>query len=57
MMITGEVTYYRLFEAMKAVYEVDNDDSVWEIFSQADDPFDEIVSALKLISEPEKQAL
>lgn len=55
MMIKGEVTYARLFEAMRGFYEVDNDDNVWEIFSQTSDPFDDIVSALKLLNEPESE--
>lgn len=56
MMIKVEVTYARLFEAMRGFYEVDNDDNVWEIFSQTSDPFDDIVSALKLLNEPDASA-
>ncbi len=50
--IEGAVTYSRLFDALKAMYEVDDDDSVWEIFSQADDQIEEVVNALKLLSAP-----
>lgn len=50
--IEGAVTYSRLFDALKGMYEVDDDDSVWEIFSQADDQIEEVVNALKLLSAP-----
>lgn len=52
LIIEGAVTYSRLFDALKGMYEVDNDDSVWEIFSQADDQIEEVVNALKLLSAP-----
>lgn len=50
--IEGAVTYSRLFDALKGMYEVDDDDSVWEIFNQADDQIEEVVNALKLLSAP-----
>lgn len=50
--IEGAVTYSRLFDALKGMYEVDDDDSVWEIFNQADDQLEEVVNALKLLSAP-----
>ncbi|GEM_PF-2838160 len=50
--IEGTVTYSRLFDALKGMYEVDDDDSVWEIFNQADDQIEEVVNALKLLSAP-----
>lgn len=52
LIIEGAVTYSRLFDALKGMYEVDDDDSVWEIFSQADDQIEEVVNALKLLSAP-----
>ncbi|MGE1562181.1 hypothetical protein [Pantoea septica] len=52
-MIKGDVTYSRVFEALKGYYEVEEDDSVWEIINQCDDPIEDIVNAMKLLSEPE----
>lgn len=52
LIIEGAVTYSRLFDALKGMYEVDDDDSVWEIFNQADDQIEEVVNALKLLSAP-----
>lgn len=42
-------TYAEIFDALKAYYEVDNDDSVWEIFNQSDDQIEEIANALKVM--------
>ncbi|UKL14860.1 hypothetical protein [Erwinia phage Gungnir39] len=41
--------YAEIFDALKAYYEVDNDDSVWEIFNQADDQIEDIANALKVL--------
>lgn len=41
--------YGQIFECLKAMYEVEADDSVWEIINQSDDPIDEIAKALKLM--------
>lgn len=49
-LIEGEVTYSRLFEALKGLYEVEDDDAVWEIFNQTDDPLEDVVCALKLLT-------
>ncbi|POU43907.1 hypothetical protein C3374_22160 [Pantoea sp. PSNIH4] len=52
LIIEGAVTYSRLFDALKGMYEVDDDDSAWEILNQADDQLEEVVNALKLLSAP-----
>lgn len=44
--------YGQIFECLKAMYEVESDDSVWEIINQSDDPIDEIAKALKLLGSP-----
>lgn len=49
VLIKGVVTYSRLFEALKGMYEVEDDDSVWEIFNQTDDPIEDVVCALRLL--------
>lgn len=49
-LIEGEVTYGRLFDAIKGLYEVEDDDSVWEILNQTDDPLEDVVCALKLLT-------
>lgn len=41
--------YGQIFECLKVMYEVETDDSVWEIINQSDDPIDEIAKALKLM--------
>lgn len=48
-MQVSDVNYSVIFEALKAYYEVDSDDSVWEIFNQSDDQIEEIANALKLL--------
>ncbi|HBQ8789197.1 TPA: hypothetical protein L9B29_005378, partial [Klebsiella quasipneumoniae] len=35
-----------------SMYEVESDDSVWEILNQSDDPVEEIAKALKLLGNP-----
>lgn len=49
VLIKGVVTYSRLFEALKGMYEVEDDDSVWEIFNQKYDPIEDVVCALRLL--------
>ena len=43
--------YGQIFECLKSMYEVENDDSVWEILNQSDDPVEEIAKALKLLGD------
>lgn len=50
-MKVSQLNYGVLFDALKAYYEVDEDDSVWEIFNQADDQIEEIANALKLLQD------
>lgn len=50
-MKVSEINYSVLFDLLKAFYEVEEDDSVWEIFNQADDQIEEIANALKLLSD------
>lgn len=45
------ITYADIFNALKAYYEVQDDDSVWEVFNQADDQISEIANALKVRGE------
>lgn len=47
----SQLNYGVLFDALKVYYEVDEDDSVWEILNQADDPIEEIANALKLMQD------
>lgn len=47
----SEINYSVIFDALKAYYEVEEDDSVWEIFNQADDQIEEIANALKVLGE------
>lgn len=49
VLIKGVVTYSRLFEALRGMYEVEDDDAVWEIFNQTDDPIEDVVCALRLL--------
>lgn len=51
MMKISEINYSVIFDALKAYYEVEEDDSVWEIFNQADDQIEEIANALKVLGE------
>ncbi|EJJ0532743.1 hypothetical protein NHN54_001962 [Salmonella enterica] len=51
MMKISEINYSVIFDALKAYYEVEEDDSVWEIFNQADDQIEEIANALKMFGE------
>ncbi|EOG8295983.1 hypothetical protein ACLIW6_000151 [Salmonella enterica subsp. enterica serovar Bredeney] len=51
MMKISEINYSVIFDALKAYYEVEEDDSVWEIFNQADDQIEEITNALKVLGE------
>lgn len=50
-MKVSQLDYGVLLDALKAYYEVDEDDSVWEIFNQADDQIEEIANALKLLQD------
>ena len=50
-MKVSQLNYGVLFDTLKAYYEVDEDDSVWEIFNQADDQIEEIANALKLLQD------
>lgn len=50
-MKVSQLNYGVLFDLLKSYYEVEEDDSVWEIFNQADDPIEEIANALKLLQD------
>nr|DAH52795.1 MAG TPA: hypothetical protein [Caudoviricetes sp.] len=50
-MKVSQLNYGVLFDALRAYYEVEDDDSVWEILNQADDPIEEIANALKLLQD------
>lgn len=50
-MKVSQINYSVLFDLLKAYYEVEEDDSVWEIFNQADDPIDDVANALKLLQD------
>lgn len=50
-MKVSQINYGIIFDALKAYYEVEEDDSVWEILNQADDPIEEIANALKVLGE------
>ncbi|ENA1186718.1 hypothetical protein ABFT38_004886 [Salmonella enterica] len=51
MMKVSEINYGVIFDALMAYYEVEEDDSAWEILNQADDPIEEIANALKVLGE------
>lgn len=48
-MKVSDINYGVIFDALKAHYEVEEDDSVWEILNQSDDPIEEIANCLKLL--------
>lgn len=50
-MKVSEINYGVIFSALKEYYLVEEDDSVWEILNQTDDPIEDIANALKLIGE------
>lgn len=50
-MKVSEINYGVIFDALKTYYEVEEDDSVWEILNQADDPIEEIANAMKVLGE------
>jgi hypothetical protein len=50
-MKVSAINYSVIFELLKSYYEVEEDDSVWEILNQADDPIEEIANALKLLQD------
>lgn len=49
----SDINYGVIFEALKAYYEVEEDDSVYEIFNQTDERIEDIAQALKLLGESE----
>lgn len=49
----SDINYDVIFEALKAYYEVEEDDSVYEIFNQTDERIEDIAQALKLLGESE----
>ncbi|ELZ3649999.1 hypothetical protein ULT26_004293 [Salmonella enterica] len=50
-MKVSQLNYGVLFDTLKAYYEVEDDDSVWEILNQADDIIEEMANALKLLQD------
>ncbi len=46
--MSSEITYENVFNALKQYYEVEEDDSVWEIINDSDDPIEDIVNAVKI---------
>ena len=46
------VTYNQMYDALKAYYEVECDDSLIELINDSDDIIHDVVSALKLILPP-----
>jgi len=43
------ITYENVFNALKQYYEVEEDDSVWELINDSDDPIEDIVNAIKIL--------
>lgn len=50
-MKVSQINYSVIFGLLKDYYEVEEDDSVWEILHQADDPIEEIANCLKLLQD------
>lgn len=49
--MSSEITYENVFNALKQYYEVEEDDSVWEIINDSDDPIEDIVNAVKILGD------
>lgn len=49
----SDINYGVIFKALKAYYEVEEDDSVYEIFNQTESRIEDIAQALKLLGESE----
>ncbi len=45
------ITYENVFNALKQYYGVEEDDSVWEIINDSDDPIEDIVNAIKILGD------
>ncbi|EIX8205420.1 hypothetical protein MLA71_003392 [Salmonella enterica subsp. enterica serovar Infantis] len=52
-MKVSQLNYGVLFDTLKTYYEVDDDDSVWEILNQADDPIEEMANVIKPLQDYE----
>lgn len=52
-MKVSDINYGVIFDLLKAHYEVEDDESVWEIFNQTDDQIEDISNALKLLQDEE----